>query len=546
MKLQNTPNYNLNTQNIKNKDTSQMSFTGGEALTQALTFLQTNQAVGATFVDAAFMCTPRTIVDFTRGPEAGIETARREFASNFNDAALGAYGMGAAFLLAQGINNKYGIKANKMFVDDDTLSILSDIRYKHGDIKNSEAKLTGYLNEILSTTKGFDPNNIKNADAKGWVKIDSATQKDIVKRIVAEVKENPEKISKETKNYIKALLVRATGSESEIKLEREILNSKNEKEIVKSVTSVDDFINNIFRVTKSFRSDKVAETFKSSNILNNPFIKSLKGLNAKTAILGIAICSVIGASVQPINMYLTKKKTGKSGFVGGGEEDKSKGFVALKIGVAAAFAAAAARSIGPFSQILSKIQFKGLVPTIPQFKLAYGITIVSRLLSARNKNELRESSIKDSLGFANWLILGGFVSKWAAMGLEKLMKGEKFIKYNAAENGEGFFKKLIKSSILTREEVLHDAFKKAKISPFKEINGKKVAMTFKEMLKLAAEKTPAARAKTRYLGVIQLIGYAYSALVLGIGIPKLNIAITNAVEKKNKKQEPAQQDKIAA
>ena len=42
----------------------------------------------------------------------------------------------------------------------------------------------------------------------------------------------------------------------------------------------------------------------------------------------------------------------------------------------------------------------------------------------------------------------------------------------------------------------------------------------------------------------QLIGYVYSGLVLGLGIAKLNIAITNHVEGKNKKKLPADKMKV--
>lgn len=54
-----------------------------------------------------------------------------------------------------------------------------------------------------------------------------------------------------------------------------------------------------------------------------------------------------------------------------------------------------------------------------QFKFIYGMTIMSRIFAARDKNETRESVIKDTLGFANWLILGGFVSKLAAKAFDK-------------------------------------------------------------------------------------------------------------------------------
>lgn len=578
MKLQNPQQQvqrtNLSNQNLKNStqgnETSNVSFKRGEAITQFLTFLQTNQAIGATFVDAGFMCTPRTAVDFTRGSDAGIETARREFSSNFNDAALGAYGVGAAWLLSRGMNKEYGLNdsgmpANKMFIDNETLDILSDIWNKDkqpektnlfsslkkilkglGPVKTPEAEsaakaneqtknLNTYFKEAFTTVEGFNPHH-SAANDSGYVPVKDSIDK-LVEKMVHEVQNGNDKSYKDARAYSKALLVRETGAESEFKLQREVFNPKTgKKEVVKSVTSADNLIDSVYKFAKASMNDKVVDA-KTGKISEN-FISSLKKLNTRTAILGVAMCSVLGACVQPLNMYLTKKKTGKSGFVGGGEENKSNKFKMVKLGVGATAAYAALRSVGKMSEIIGKIQFKGIIPTIPQFKVAYGITIVSRLLAARNENELRESSIKDSLGFANWLILGGFVSKLAASGLEKAMKdkGEKFIKYNEKENGKGIFNWLTKSSILTREEVLHEGLKKAGVDVIK--GGK--AMTFKEMLKEAAivdAKTGSKiRTKIKYLGLIQAAGYLWSGLALGIGIPKLNIAITNSVEKKKKHQ----------
>ena len=42
--------------------------------------------------------------------------------------------------------------------------------------------------------------------------------------------------------------------------------------------------------------------------------------------------------------------------------------------------------------------------------------------------------------------------------------------------------------------------------------------------------------KLKYKNYVQLLGYVYSGVVLGWGIPKLNIAITNAVEGKKSKK----------
>ena len=269
--------------------------------------------------------------------------------------------------------------------------------------------------------------------------------------------------------------------------------------------------------------------------MENSFVKGIKGLNARTTVAGIAACATLGALVQPINIWLTKKQTGSSAFVGGGEENKSLQFKALKTGVAALGMTGAIRSIGKFKDVFSKIQFKGPLPTIPQFKLVYGITIASRLLSARNENELRESAIKDSLGFANWLILGGFVSKLVASGIEKVSKAKgdpmTLLKYNAKES-KGL-PKWLAGQVLSREEVLRSALKKAGQSTIKA-DGK--AMNLSEMMKLAKEHAPKALKASKWLNLVQVAGYIYSGLALGIAVPKLNIAITNAINAKQSKE----------
>ena len=533
MKIQNTPNLKLNSttndqlQNGSLNSAAPAFKGGGDSFAMFLRFLDTNQAWGASAVDVTCMCTPRTLVDFTRGPDAGLETARREFSSTIDDALVGAYGVGAAWLLSQTFNNKFGVKAHKMFIGDEMVDILS-----HTWNEKSKAKdpLKDFLNQVVGTTKGFNPDHA-SADKKGWIGIDKASQAKVVDKLVEEIKNGPESMSKETKAYLKSILATSTGSERNFRIEKQIGNTKKE-----AITSLDDFISDVYKLSKAFTNEKVTETFKNGDISSNAFIKGLKGTNRKASIVGVGIATGIGLCLQPLNMYLTRKKTGKTGFVGveGREPDDSKGFKILKYAIAGAAGLAVLKSIGKFSEILSKIQFKGFTPTIAQYKFVYGFTVVSRLLSARDKNELRESSIKDSLGYASWLIIGGFVSKFTAMGIQKMAKfkntGEKFIRYNAAQNGEGGFNKLIKSSLVTRDEALYESLKKAGISTIKD--GK--ALNFKEMMKLAPQS---AKTKIRYIGLIQMAGYLYSGLALGVGIPKLNIAITNSVEKKRKAEE---------
>lgn len=545
MKIQKTPNLQLNKKNQsqQSENASKVSFQGGEILSETLNFLATNQAWGAVGVDLGSMVIPRTLVDFSRGPAAGFETGRRESSSTVNHALVGIYGTGAALLFAQAMNNQYNIKAHKMFFNDE---ILDDLGQKW--INNSQGKDSGlekYLKTVFDDIQGFNPG--KQSDDAKWTKIEhTETKENLVKRLTEEINRKPKEdkgffkniftknrnytsLDKNAKEYMKALVVRATGAENKFKLSS-----------MTNDVSLDDLLENIYKASKAFTQKAVAETFKSGGLKGNKFINEMKGLNAKASALGLAIPVAIGVSIQPFNMYLTKKKTGQSGFVGveGREPDKTAKFKMLKSVLAVLGMSCALASIGNIrkpAEVFSKVKFKGLIPTLDQFKLIYGFTIASRILSARDKNELRETTTKDSLGFANWLLLGGIVSKLSALGFEKMdrFKNDKFV-YVADKESKGAWGWIKHSNLVSRHEVLQTALKKAGVSTIKE-NGK--AMNLSEMMKIAAKSAPDARKKVKYLELIQVIGYLYSGLVLGIGIPKLNIAITKHMEHKRKAKE---------
>lgn len=541
MKIQQTQlKLNSQRQNCNKQD---LSFTGGETGTLILNFFDTNQTIGAIAVDVGCMGTPRTAVEFKkRSPASGFETMRREFSSTINDGSLGLYGFGASWLFAGAFNKQFDIKAHKMFISDDMLYIFSDI---WDDSKNIDT----WLKDVIKNYKGFNP-GMSGCDANGHVSIDETTQKQVFSKY-KELITNTDELNKEPKAFLKALIVDATGSEKNFKLERVI-----EGKIVQSITSLDDLLENTFKMAKNFMNNNVSETFKNGNLADNIFIKGFKNLNRNKTILGLVASMAVGLSVQPLNNYLTKKKTGKSGFVGveGQEPNKSIGFTLLKLGIASLWMLFALRTIGKSpKEIFKKIQFKGFLPTMDQFKLVYGTTIASRIIIGRDENELRETSFKDPLGFMNWLIFGGSVSKLTAAGFEKMSKFKNgdFIRYNEIENGKGWFNWLTKSSIVSREEVLHSAFKEIGISSIECGFPMKMRQMIKTLKRVAKNGAPEAAAnavkalsKIRYLGVIQCAGYLYSGLVLGIGIPKLNIAITKAFQNRHKQE--LEKEKAAA
>jgi hypothetical protein len=263
------------------------------------------------------------------------------------------------------------------------------------------------------------------------------------------------------------------------------------------------------------------------------------------AVAGFAMASAVGLSVQPINMYLTKLKTGSDGFVGveGRSKDNSTGFTALKT----------ASSVGFFSMILttlnmkpwefnpkkfmSKMSFTGKMPTINQLKGIYGITIISRIFSARDKDELREVLTKDTLGYLSWLVLGDFVNRMAASAFDN--DKCKVVNIKKGTEKDNYFKKMFYANLKTRDEILVQTLAENGVSTSKNENGKVIAKTFKEMLRdLNGLKDEAIKKATkkrlRALNIAQVAGYAFSGLVLGLGIPNLNIYITNKLDAKRK------------
>lgn len=528
MNLNKVQNYN---QKPYSKEHHPSFGNAGTVASEFLRFLNTNQAIGASLVDFCSMSAPRTIVDSQRGLDACIETGIRENSGTVNHIAIGAIGAMAAFALGQKINNEYNIRSHGVFANNDTIDILG--RFWHENYPANKNDLPGLQRKFFEKV-------LENLQCRGK-KIESATQLKIVDSMLevakAETLKN-NKIPKDTLQYISNLVAASTGAENDL-----TLTFKNNSNITKEVKGLNSkaFFEDLIALGRTFSKEKVMNSFAEAvRFEDNAFIKNLKGVKMRSAILALSISSAIGASVQPFNRWLTKKRTGQDGFVGvtnNPNVDKGKkpssGFFAAKVAAAAGMLGLAFTSItkNP-KEFFSKIQFKGKIPTLAHYKLIYGITVASRFLAARDKNELRESLFKDILGFANWLILGGIVSKSIAVAADKKHSG--LINNNAAENS-GFFKKVLKSSVKTVDEVLLQDLKEMGCEVVE--NGK--AIPYKKLLEKAKslnmDKT---MTKIKWLNIAQVGGYIYSALVLGYLLPKANIAMTNYFNKKQETQIP--------
>ena len=513
-----------------------------------LRYLATNQAIGANGVDFCFMVTPRTASDMIkRGPAAGMETLRREIMGTINDSLIGSYGIVAGSLIAFALNKKFGLNVNKMFTAPETLNILAE--NKAEQLKNNQTQLD-YIKKTLSNVKAYNP-TAKGADADGFIRISKETIDEAAKYFDESLnnkdlnfKEWTKNETTNARNVIMNKITENTGAQSTY-----ILESADKK--ITSHTNLKTLLDDMYLVSHSFNKENVNNAFKNqiqsgSSIKENAFIKGLSKFMKTRAGMGFAMASAVGLSVQPINMYLTKLKTGTDGFVGveGRSKDNSAGFMALKTASSAAFFSMilATLKMSPLkfitnpSKFMDKMAFKGVWPTINQLKGVYGVTIISRIFSARDKDELREVLTKDTLGYLSWLVLGDIINKMTADGLDKSV-----INYKASDKDKNIFKRTFNATLKTRDEILIETLAKNGIKTTKEKDGKMIAKTFKEMLKdldniKDSNIKKLTRKRLNTLNKAQLAGYLFSGLVLGLGIPNLNIYITNTLDKKRKAQ----------
>ncbi len=518
-----------------------------------LRFLATNQGVGANLTDLGFMVIPRVTTDAKRGPAACVETARREASGTANHSLVGVYGMaggaGAAALL--GLGRKYNVNANKIFAAPETLNILAENKARQ--VKNN-ATQADYLRETLKNVKAFNP-SATGTDKDGYVKLSEETVEELVKLLDNAISKSDFKNWEKQKtvgslNTAMNKIIADTGAESQYILES-IEPAKEGAAKLTSETSLKTLLEDIYKLSDSFNKDKVQEAFKeqvknNKGINENTFIKKLAKFSKIRSAAGFAVATGVGMSIQPMNIYLTKKKTGSDGFVGveGRSKDNSTEFKLMKAAAGAGFLGLTLGTLqtASFKGFMEKMAFKGFWPTIPQLKGIYGLTIISRLLATRDKDELRESITKDTLGFLSWLVLGDIVNKVTANALDtSVMNRTKEVE------GKGYWGRLFKSSLKTRDEVLVETLSKNGISTVKEDG---VAKTFKEMLKdldgIKNEQVKKlAKKKLGTLNKAQAAGYLFSGLVLGLGIPNLNIYITNTLDKKRKATKAAEEKQNA-
>ena len=464
-------------------------------ISKALYTLGNNDMLNASFVDIFAMDTPRTIVETkNRGKQAGIEMGFREytgtFIAEFSAAVLAVL---SSKLLSKKL--KPDIEVNSAsWITDNGLDVFSEI------YKKSDKTPYGYVENVLNSMSGLVGNKTKE-----FSKVDREKAKPVIEKLTNLItnKSINKKEGKKILTGVQDEIINLIGADNNIivKGDQKTLSAN----LTHTLRDIVDSGKNIF--------------FTESKQNSNEIISKLKSMNKLRIGIAIPLSMALAITNQKLNRYLTKKRTGIDNFVGENgyennvkdknEKKKEKGLWAKKLLSAGIFALMLTKVMGVKNpaDLIKKLEFTGPATSGNAIKTIYGTLILGRIFASKDSTELRETNTRDYLGFLNWLVLGGFVAKGVGQALDPKQTNL----FNIAGEGKGIGHWLKDVSLKSQKEIIA------------------AGGNVKENLKK--------------LNIAQISGIAYSAIMLGVLLPKFNIWMTRKGKKSgNKQDKTAMQD----
>lgn len=473
-------------------------------LTKGLAVLNTNPMLNASMIDIFAMDTPRTIVEYReRNKYAGAEMAFREFTGTFIACfSAGLFGQMINKFASKKVNPEIKVNENS-WASNNTIDVLNNI-WKSSD-KNSASYTRNLFNSMsgLKDKKNLNWNdidwdNIEWYDKGSWEKLkwDNEKFKGIQNKIKSEYT---------ILNTFETLVSDKTISKNDSKNLHEILaeriinviGAENNITIKNGNKTTSATVQNIIRDSV----DLGKNVFSGENIEQS--IAKLKKLNKIKTLGALSLSVILALTNQAANRYITQKRTGSKEFVGNMSyeyditqnrtSNRTKNLSFNKVLAAGGFVAMLTKvmNVKNAGDFFKKLEFTGPTTSGNAIKTVYGALILGRIFASKDNTELRETVVRDYLGFLNWLVLGGFVAKGTAQLLDK----NKSNLFNVSKEGKGIKHWLQDLSLKTHSEVMAKG-------------GKNL------------------QSNIRKLNAAHIAGLAYSAVMLGVLLPKLNIAMT--------------------
>ena len=478
----------INNTNINNN----IQFKGSMgALSNAVYTLGNNDMLNASFVDIFAMDTPRTIVETKyRGKQAGIEMGFREYTGTFiAEFSAAIFAILASKFIVKKLNPEVKVNSGS-WITNNGLEVLGEI------FEKSDKTPKGYVENVLNSMSGAVGHTTRE-----FSNLDKEKTKNIIEKLADLItnKSLDKKSSKKALNSIQDEIINLLGVDNSITIK----SGKNEmtSNLTHALRDIVDSGKNIFFSEAKQNSSKILSKLKKMNNLR----------------IGVAIPLSMGLAItnQYINRYLTKKRTGIDNFVGENgyennvkdkkEKKSEKGLWAKKLLSAGIFVFMLAKVMGVKKpmDLIKKLEFDGPATSGNAIKTIYGTLILGRIFASKDSTELRETNVRDYLGFLNWLVLGGFVAK----GVGQVLDPRQAKLFNISKEGKGIKHWLKDVSLKSQKEII--------------AQGGNV------------------KANLLKLNVAQMSGIAYSAIMLGVLLPKLNIWMTR---KKKDKTDLSQQN----
>jgi len=521
----------------KNKKPVSFGFVNGtlinalssKALTGGLEYLKQNPVAEVAFLDATTMIAPRTAIDYKQNPLYGTETLFREIAP----VIFNPFGPGIIAAIMMNKKGYNGVNAGK-----DIIISLHEAwktaggKNFHPENLSKKEKLQivkKYVRNVLENTNGVVGNIEKNTFAKLKEK-DSEVLFDRIARVILRNKDN-KKDTKLTSKLIEKFAekyTQKTGADS-------ILTVK-----IKSghnfSTDIHTLVEDVISVGKKIFIKTLPDKLEGT-------VDDVVKFSKKKTLwaTGLSIAGII--TLPAINNTITKLRTGSSGYSAyhdfgkqqsdvknnsNEKTDKTGLWTAKGIGVAI-IGSIMLTTMGAFSKkggffqkgglknFMNTIELKGKSAHMDLIKLIYGTSLMSRVISSRDEQEVKNTTLRDSCGFLNWLVLGGFVAKGIAHFADR--KGCSFVNITGS---------------------LADTSKNSIKAAFKTVSnwlGNVSLKTHREMRSMNKTLPPAVGAKNMAIHTATILGgLAWSMFSLGIGMPLLNNSMTNKARQKQLKE----------
>ena len=445
-----------------------------EVAVSGLQACEANPMLNVTVLDLLTAIAPRTFIEGQTNPYAGLEAFRRESSGLIINCLIPGVIVAGVAKLIQGQMMGGKTQMASCWANEDTINLVTDY-WNKAKGSNNEEKIKDTIRKILNDTKGVDGDELKS-----FAGIDFEASIDTLAK----------KSSKDEVNKAIKAIVEKTHISENIRIARQ----KGEGHFSQSLK---DVLENAPKILRELIAGKNPDTFAQ---------KATRLVTAKS-VAGLGIIIPLAIMAQPINRWITAKTSGKKGapiykdFEHSDEKQlSSKEKAALtrqkfiSVGSMVGIALLSIMKMPSIAMLKGIAQFKGIFPSMDQARIISTATFASRMAASEDKNDLRESTVRDIATFSAFYFLGDYVAKGIATVIQKT-KGIKLINVLKETPKDANFLK--KSWYWAK----HTALKSSD-----EVYGATEALT--------------KQAKT-IRGACQLGNIAFSLVALGLVIPKM-------------------------